>query len=188
MRLGVLADTHDELSRTGPQSRCCVLVELRRLIHCGDLASPPIVAACAVLPCWFVFGNHDSDWVPALQQALRRVRCSLFRMGRGCHHCRQASRGGARAHVDRHTASLGGMPCLPVVWALAHGKRCGCRLRATDQPRCAASGRRVHCRDLGCSIWIAGVSAGHALADQRNRALYTRIRLRWSDGFLAGES
>ena len=39
------------------------------LIHCGDLSSPPIVNACAVMPFWFVFGNHDADNVPALQQA-----------------------------------------------------------------------------------------------------------------------
>jgi putative phosphoesterase len=39
------------------------------LIHCGDLASPPIVQELAALPSWFVFGNHDSDMVPVLQQA-----------------------------------------------------------------------------------------------------------------------
>lgn len=39
------------------------------MIHCGDLASPPVVEALAVLPSWFVLGNHDADMVPALQQA-----------------------------------------------------------------------------------------------------------------------
>jgi uncharacterized protein len=69
MRLGIISDTHDELARTQ------MAIELLRgegaeaLIHCGDLASPPIVAACAVLPFWFVFGNHDADSVPALEQA-----------------------------------------------------------------------------------------------------------------------
>jgi hypothetical protein len=69
MRLGILADTHNKLSRT------VVAVELLRdagaeaLVHCGDLTSPPIVAACAVLPCWFVFGNNDADAVPALRHA-----------------------------------------------------------------------------------------------------------------------
>jgi putative phosphoesterase len=69
MRLGILSDTHDDLARTR------VAVQLLRdegaeaLIHCGDLASPPIVAACAALPFWFVFGNHDADSVPALQRA-----------------------------------------------------------------------------------------------------------------------
>ena len=69
MRLGILSDTHDELARTR------LAVDLLRdagaevLIHCGDLASPPIVQALAVLPCWFVFGNHDADTVPMLQIA-----------------------------------------------------------------------------------------------------------------------
>jgi putative phosphoesterase len=69
MRLGILSDTHDELART------CLAIQLLRdagaevLVHCGDLASPPIVAALAVLPSWFTFGNHDADSVPALQKA-----------------------------------------------------------------------------------------------------------------------
>jgi putative phosphoesterase len=69
MRLGILADTHDELVRTK------VAVELLRaqgveaLIHCGDLASPPIVAVLAALPSWFVLGNHDADMVPHLERA-----------------------------------------------------------------------------------------------------------------------
>lgn len=69
MRLGILSDTHDELARTR------VAVQILRdegaaaLIHCGDLTSPPVVEAMAVLPCWFVFGNHDADTVPALRLA-----------------------------------------------------------------------------------------------------------------------
>lgn len=69
MRLGILSDTHDELDRTR------VAVDLLRaagadaLVHCGDLTSVPVLAACAVLPCWFVFGNHDSDAVPWLHKA-----------------------------------------------------------------------------------------------------------------------
>ena len=69
MRLGILSDTHNEVARTR------LAVELLRdagaeaLIHCGDLASPPIVELLAVLPCWFVFGNHDADSVPMLRQA-----------------------------------------------------------------------------------------------------------------------
>jgi predicted phosphodiesterase len=39
------------------------------LITSDDLASPPVVAACAALPFWFVFGNHDADGVPLLKQA-----------------------------------------------------------------------------------------------------------------------
>jgi putative phosphoesterase len=69
MRLGILSDTHDEMARTRVAVQLLRDAGAEALIHCGDLASPPIVAACAVLPCWFVFGNHDSDSVPTLQQA-----------------------------------------------------------------------------------------------------------------------
>jgi putative phosphoesterase len=69
MRLGILSDTHDELTRTQAAVRLLREHGAEALVHCGDLASPPIVAACAVLPFWFVFGNHDADNVPALEQA-----------------------------------------------------------------------------------------------------------------------
>jgi uncharacterized protein len=69
MRLGILSDTHDDLARTRLAVQVLRDAGADALIHCGDLASPPIVAACAILPCWFVFGNHDADSVPALQRA-----------------------------------------------------------------------------------------------------------------------
>src|SRR5688500_15748097 len=69
MRLGILADTHDELARTQLAVRLLREAGAEALVHCGDLAGPPIVEALAVLPCWFVFGNHDADNVPALRRA-----------------------------------------------------------------------------------------------------------------------
>src|SRR2546429_8240292 len=69
MLLGTLSHTHDELARTQAAVQLLRDEGAEALVHCGDLASPPIVAACAILPCWFVFGNHDADNVPALQQA-----------------------------------------------------------------------------------------------------------------------
>lgn len=69
MRLGILSDTHDELARTQRAVHVLRDAGAEALVHCGDLASPPIVAALSALPSWFVFGNHDADLVPALQQA-----------------------------------------------------------------------------------------------------------------------
>lgn len=69
MLLGILADTHDELTRTQTAVQLLRDAGARALVHCGDLASPPIVEACAVLPLWFVFGNHDADFVPELRRA-----------------------------------------------------------------------------------------------------------------------
>ena len=69
MRLGILSDTHDELDRARAAIDVLRAAGAEALIHCGDLASPAIVAALAVLPSWFVFGNHDSDMVPHLRRA-----------------------------------------------------------------------------------------------------------------------
>jgi len=69
MRLGILSDTHDELDRTRLAVQLLRGAGAEALVHCGDLASPPIVQALAVLPAWFALGNHDSDMVPALQRA-----------------------------------------------------------------------------------------------------------------------
>lgn len=69
MRIGILSDTHDELARTRLAVQLLRDAGAEALIHCGDLASPPIVEALAVLPAWFVFGNHDADTVPSLRKA-----------------------------------------------------------------------------------------------------------------------
>jgi putative phosphoesterase len=69
MRLGILADTHDELARTKVAVGLLRAEGAEALIHCGDLSSPPIVAALATLPGWFVLGNHDADMVPHLERA-----------------------------------------------------------------------------------------------------------------------
>lgn len=69
MRLGILSDTHDELARTERAVGMLRDAGADALVHCGDLAGPPIVRALAVLPSWFVFGNHDADFVPVLRTA-----------------------------------------------------------------------------------------------------------------------
>jgi uncharacterized protein len=69
MRLGILADTHDEVARTKLAVFMLRDAGAEALVHCGDLASPPIVEAIADLPAWFVFGNHDADMVSWLQRA-----------------------------------------------------------------------------------------------------------------------
>jgi uncharacterized protein len=69
MRLGILADTHDRVERTHAAVELLRAAGAEALVHCGDLASPPVVAACSVLPFYFAFGNHDADGVPALKRA-----------------------------------------------------------------------------------------------------------------------
>ncbi|MCI0458100.1 MAG: metallophosphatase family protein [Gemmataceae bacterium] len=70
MRIGILADTHDQLKRTVAAVELLCSAEAEVLVHCGDLTGPEIVATCATLPAYFVFGNNDADNVPALRQAM----------------------------------------------------------------------------------------------------------------------
>jgi putative phosphoesterase len=70
MRLGILSDTHDQLDRTRFAVQLLQDQGAEGLVHCGDLTGHKIVTACAVLPCYFVFGNNDADNVPALRRAI----------------------------------------------------------------------------------------------------------------------
>ena len=68
MKIGILSDTHNHLQRTERAVELLREAGAEALFHCGDLASPDIVAACAVLPFYFTFGNHDCDMVRILEQ------------------------------------------------------------------------------------------------------------------------
>ena len=69
MRIGILSDTHNALSRTEKAVDQLIAGGAELLVHCGDLCTPEIVATCARLPLIFVFGNHDCDIVPDLLAA-----------------------------------------------------------------------------------------------------------------------
>src|SRR4051812_419091 len=68
MRIGILSDTHDEMARTRRALELLRGEGVEALVHCGDFASPAILRACAVMPLYFVFGNHDADAVPDLER------------------------------------------------------------------------------------------------------------------------
>lgn len=68
MKLGILSDTHDQLFRC---ERAIVLLQAAGaevIVHCGDVTEPEIIQACAVLSCYFVFGNNDYHSVAALRE------------------------------------------------------------------------------------------------------------------------
>lgn len=73
MLLGVLSDTHNQLPRVRQAIQLLRAEGAEALVHCGDLTGPEVVAACADLPCYFAFGNHDADMVGELQQAIAKV-------------------------------------------------------------------------------------------------------------------
>lgn len=81
MHLGILSDSHDELERVERAVRLLQAAGAEALIHCGDLNSPPILAACAVLPCYFTFGNHDADDVPQLREAATSLGATSLEWG-----------------------------------------------------------------------------------------------------------
>ncbi|QDT24758.1 phosphodiesterase [Gimesia panareensis] len=81
MKIGILSDSHNHLERT---ERAVALLQdagAEVLFHCGDLATPEIVAACAVLPFYFTFGNHDCDSVPLLEQAAKAQGAHCLQWG-----------------------------------------------------------------------------------------------------------
>jgi putative phosphoesterase len=71
MLLGILSDTHDQLERTRRAVELLQASGAEALIHCGDFTSAVVVEMCAVLPCWFVFGNNDDWTIPELKQAAK---------------------------------------------------------------------------------------------------------------------
>ena len=81
MKVGILSDTHDELERTIQAVSLLKTCDAEVLVHCGDLSIPEIVEACAILPFYFVFGNHDADVVPELKAAAEK--CGAICLGWG---------------------------------------------------------------------------------------------------------
>ena len=81
MKLGILSDTHNQVQRTQHAVELLVNAGAQVLVHCGDLASPEVVAVCSVLPCYFVFGNHDADVVPELEHAARQYGVTCLGWG-----------------------------------------------------------------------------------------------------------
>ncbi len=81
MKIGILSDTHNHLQRTEQAVELLRDAGAEALFHCGDLARPEIVAACAVLPFYFTFGNHDSDMVRVLEQSADELGAHCLHWG-----------------------------------------------------------------------------------------------------------
>jgi putative phosphoesterase len=81
MRLGIVSDTHDQLDRT---QRAVQLLQddgAEALIHCGDFTRPEVLEVCAVLPCYFVFGNNDDFSIPDLKRAAEQTGAVCLEWG-----------------------------------------------------------------------------------------------------------
>jgi uncharacterized protein len=78
MRIGILADTHDQLPITQLAIETLIQHGAQTLLHCGDLSTPPIIHACSRLPCTFTFGNHDADNIPELIDAITQTNAACL--------------------------------------------------------------------------------------------------------------
>ena len=81
MRLGILSDTHNQSDRTRRAVEMLIGRGAEVLVHCGDFTRPDILTACAVLPCYFVFGNNDSDNVSGLRRVAGEVGAVCLEWG-----------------------------------------------------------------------------------------------------------
>jgi uncharacterized protein len=62
MRIGIISDTHNKVSRTARAVEILNAEGVEALIHCGDFTSPEIIHECGVIPnSYYVFGNNDFD-------------------------------------------------------------------------------------------------------------------------------
>jgi len=73
MRVGIFSDTHDQQERTRLAVQRLKAEGAEVLFHCGDLIEASMVATCAVIPCYFVFGNNDADSVPEIRKAIAEI-------------------------------------------------------------------------------------------------------------------
>jgi putative phosphoesterase len=80
MRIGIVSDTHDQVARTAAAVRLLIAERADVLIHCGDLTGPDIVAECAALPSYYVFGNNDFD-TDDLRRAIREAGGTCLEWG-----------------------------------------------------------------------------------------------------------
>lgn len=77
MRVGVVSDTHGHVDFTRRAVRMLESLEVKRVLHCGDIGSPAVIELFEPWPTDFVFGNCDIDH--------RALRAAIMRSGLTCH-------------------------------------------------------------------------------------------------------
>ncbi len=80
MKIGILADSHDQVARTSQAVLLLTAEGAEALIHCGDYTTPDVISACAGLPGYFVWGNNDFD-EPGLRRAVRVIGGTCLEWG-----------------------------------------------------------------------------------------------------------
>jgi putative phosphoesterase len=62
MRIGVISDTHGHAANTMAAARMLQSLQVRAVLHCGDICSEEIPLLLKTWPVHFVFGNCDRDF------------------------------------------------------------------------------------------------------------------------------
>jgi putative phosphoesterase len=108
MLLGVVSDSHGQLTNTLDAVRVLESLKVEAVLHCGDIGSARICGLFGAWPTHFVFGNVDDN-----QAELRR---EIIEQGQTCHDrfgdVQLAGRRIALLHGDdekrlRHAATCG---------------------------------------------------------------------------------
>jgi putative phosphoesterase len=81
MRLGILSDTHDQCDRTRWAVQLLHDAGAEALFHCGDFTGSEMLELCAVLPCYFVFGNNDDFSIPDLRHVASETGATCLEWG-----------------------------------------------------------------------------------------------------------
>lgn len=81
MRIGILSDTHNQLDRTQRALKLLTSHGASTLIHCGDFVKASMLELLAGLPCYFVFGNNDSESIPDLLSAAKNIGAQCLEWG-----------------------------------------------------------------------------------------------------------
>lgn len=76
MKIAILSDTHNQLSRTSKALQLARERGAQLVLHCGDIEEPHVVALFEGWQAHFVFGNCDWDRT-ALRQAIHDYGMTL---------------------------------------------------------------------------------------------------------------
>lgn len=77
MRIGVISDTHGQVTSTLAAVRLLESLDVAAVLHCGDIGTPQIPKLLAAWPAHFVFGNCDHE--------AAELRAAIEAAGQTCH-------------------------------------------------------------------------------------------------------
>jgi len=76
MKIGIIADTHDETDHLKAALEILQAEGVKTILHCGDVCGPHVIRALAGFDVWIAQGNMDGDFklTQAVEEAFGRGR------------------------------------------------------------------------------------------------------------------